>query len=110
MSSAMSVHLRLAHAARRDRGRADADAARHHRRVLIEGDGVLVDGDAGLVERGLGDLAGDALREHVHEHQVIVGAAADEAEAGGRQTRRQPLRVGDDLPLVGRKRRRRRLP
>ena len=52
-----------------------------HRRILIERNRVLVDGDAGLAERRLGDLAGDALREHVDEHQVIVGAAADEAEA-----------------------------
>ena len=35
----------------------------------------------GLAERRFGDLAGDALREHVDEHQVVVGAAADEPEA-----------------------------
>ena len=46
---------------RRDRRRADADAARDHRRVLIERDRVLVDRDAGLAERRLGDLAGEAL-------------------------------------------------
>ena len=40
------------------------------------------------------------LREDVDEHQVIVGAAAHEAEAGRRQAGRQPLGVGDDLPLV----------
>ena len=53
------VHLGLAHAAGGDRRRADADAARDHRRVLIEGDRVLVDRDAGLAERGLRDLAGE---------------------------------------------------
>ena len=83
------VHLGFAHAARRHRRRADADAARDHRRILIERNRVLVDRDARLAERRLRDLAGDALREDVDEHQVVVGAAADEAEAGGRSARRR---------------------
>ena len=95
------VHLGLAHAAAGDRRRADADSARDHRRVLIERDGVLVDGDPGLTECSLGDFAGEPLREDVHQHQVIVGAAADQAEPGRRKVRREPLRVGDDLLLVG---------
>ena len=70
-------------------GRADADAARDHRRILIERNRVLVDGDAGLAERRLGDLAGEPFREDVDEHQVIVGAAADEPEARGRQRLRR---------------------
>ena len=94
------IHFRLAHAAAGDGGRADADAARDHRRVLIEGNRVLVDGDAGFAERRLRDLAGEPAREDVDEHQVIVGAAADQAEAGGRQVGRQPSGVGDDLPLI----------
>ena len=100
ISSPMTSISGFAHAARRDRRRADADAARDHRRILIERDRVLVDRDAGLAERRLGHLAGDALREDVDQHQVIVGAAADQAEAGGRQRRGEPLRVGDDLLLV----------
>ena len=86
-------------------GRADADAARDHRRILVEGDRVLVDRDAGLAERGFGGLAGDALREDVDEHQVVVGAAADQPEARGGQRRGQPRGVGDDLPLIGGERR-----
>ena len=39
------AHLVSAEAARRDRWRAQADAARAHRRLGIEGDGVLVGGD-----------------------------------------------------------------
>ena len=34
----------------------------------------------GLVERALGDLAGEALGAQVDEHQVVVGAAADQPQ------------------------------
>ncbi len=108
-SSPIDVHLGLAHAAGGHRRRADADAARDHRRILIERNRVLVDRDAGLAERRLGHLARDAFREHVHEHQVVVGAAADEAESRSDQRAREPLRVGHDLLLVGDERRLRRL-
>ena len=104
------IHLRLAHAARGHRRRAEPDAARHHRRVLVERDRVLVHGDAGLAERRFGDLAGEALREHVDEHEVVVGAAADDAEAGAGQRRGEARRVRDDLLLVRRELRRARLP
>src|ERR1051326_4379354 len=57
-------HFGLAHAARRHRGRADANAACHHGRILIERNRVLVDGDARLSQRRFGDLARDPLREH----------------------------------------------
>ena len=71
------------HAAGRQGGGADADAAGVERLALVEGDHVLVDGDAGAVEGCLGDLAGQAQRRHVDQHQVVVGAAADEPEAAG---------------------------
>ena len=99
------VHRLLAHAARRDGGRADADAAGDHGRVLVERDRVLVDGDARLAERRLRDLAGEALREDVHQHQVIVGAAADQPEAAAGEHAGEPRGVGHDLPLVGGERR-----
>ena len=53
------------------------------------GDEVLVRRDTGAVERFLGDFAGEFLRAQIHEHQVIVSAAADDAEAQFRQGRRQ---------------------
>ncbi len=59
-------------------------------------------------ERAFRDLAGDALREHVDEHDVIVGAAADDAEAGGRERAGQPRRVLHDLSLIRGELRRRR--
>ena len=102
------VHLGFAHAARRDRRRADADAARDHRRILIERDRVLVDRDARLAQRRLRHFAGDPLGEDIDEHEVVVGAAADEAEARGGQHTRELFRVRDDLLLVGDERRLRR--
>ena len=91
-SSPIDFHLGFAHPARRDGRRADADAAGDHRRILVERNRVLVDRDAGLAERGLGDLAGDALGEDVDQHQVIVGAAADQAEARRREHAARALR------------------
>ena len=93
-------HLLFLHAAGGDGGSADADAARFERGGGVERDAVLVHGDAGLVERFLGDLAVEALRAEVDEHEVVVGAAGDDAEpvAGERGGERRG--VGDDLPLI----------
>ena len=52
------AHLRLAHAARGQRGRTDADAARVHRLPGVKGNHVLVDRDADAVESLFGDFAG----------------------------------------------------
>ena len=73
------AHLGRPEAARGRRRRADPDARGGVGRQRIEGDGVLVDGDADLVEELLGLLAGDAQGRHVDEHQVVVGAARDDA-------------------------------
>ena len=45
-------------------------------------------------------LAGDALGEDVHQHQVSVGAAGNDVEALVGQRLRQRLGVGDDLACV----------
>src|SRR3972149_2822659 len=51
-------HLRLSHAARRDRRRTDADPAGAEGTARIVGDGFVVGYDAGAVQ-GLGRLLGD---------------------------------------------------
>ncbi len=49
--------------------------------------------DPGPVERLLRDLAGDAERTQVDEHQVVVGAAGHDAEAfGGQRVRERAAR------------------
>ena len=62
-------------------GGADAQAGGDERRLGVVGDRVLVQRDAGAVERLLGHLAGDAEGPEVDEHEVVVGAAGDDAEA-----------------------------
>src|SRR5579864_5995913 len=62
------AHFALAETARSDGRAAQTDAARVERRVHVERDGVLVDGDTRAVERGLGFLAAHAFRENIYEH------------------------------------------
>ena len=81
-------HLFFFHAARGDGGRADADAAGFEDRLGVERDAVLVHGDAGAIENLLRFFAVDVLRAKIDEHEVIVGAAGDDAvtvfgQAGG---------------------------
>src|ERR1035437_2035534 len=80
--------------------RPDADARGDVGRVFVERNGVLVDGDADLIEEVLGLFARHAEGRDVHEHQVVVGAAGDDTGALFGQGLRQELRVGDRLALV----------
>ena len=74
------AHVSVGHPARCDRWGADADAGRVERGSWVFGHGVVVDLDAGAVER-LGDrLATDALVCQVDEDEVVIGAAGDEVE------------------------------
>src|ERR1700730_17245307 len=59
------AHFRFLEAARRDGGRAQADAAGVERRVAVERNGVRVDRDPRAVERLLGLLAARAFREDI---------------------------------------------
>ena len=54
-----------------------------------------------LAERGFGVLAGDALADHVDQHQVVFGAARDDPVAALHDDLRHRLCVPDDLLLVG---------
>ena len=74
----------------------EADAAGDERRLRILGNGVLVDGDAGVAERLLGHLAGEALGTEVDQHEVRVGAARDDGVAALDQRVGQRLRIFDD--------------
>ena len=85
------LHLGLAHAGGGDRRGPETQPARDERLLRVVGDRVLVAGDPGAVERLLGDLAGHAEGPEVDEHQVVVGAARDDAEALGGE-RRRPAR------------------
>ena len=81
-------------------GETEADPAGVERLVDVERYGVLIHRDARAVERLFRFLAFHALREHVHQHQVRVGASRDYAEARIHQALRQGARVGHHLLLV----------
>ena len=103
MSSPIVSISALAHAARRHRRRADADAAGHHRRIRIERDGVLVDRDAGLAERRFGDLAGEPFENTSTSIRWLSVPPLTRRKPRRDERRREPLRVRDDLPLVRRR-------
>ncbi len=87
------AHLVRSEAAGRNRWSAQSDPAGAHRRLRIEGDGVLIDGDVDRSQRRLGVVAGYPKGTHIHQHQVVVSAAGDEAEAFLRQCGGQRLSI-----------------
>src|SRR5262249_5338583 len=96
------THLRLFHPARRYGRSADTQSRSYEGLVLIERNGVLVDGDLRSFERLLSVLTGDALAVHPHvdEHEVIVCAAGNDAQALLLQFGAQRFRVRENLPLI----------
>ncbi len=101
MRSAISIISSSFITARGHRGRADADAATLADRLSVEGNAVLVDGDAGVIQHFGGDLPVQAFRTEIHEHEVVIRAAADDAVAVLGEAAGERLGVADDLLRVG---------
>src|SRR5207237_5368584 len=95
------THLRLAETARGYSWAAQANAARVERRVYIERDSVLVDGDAPAIQCGFGFFSADPLRKHIKQHHVSVGAARDNEVTRINHPPCQSTSVRDNLFLVG---------
>ena len=93
-------HLGFFHPARCHGRRSQTNSTGLERRTRLEWNRILVRRDARLVERDLLILAGDVFCAHVHEHQMIVRAAADEAEAVAFHAVGQRRRIFDDLLLI----------
>lgn len=93
------LHVLLTHVARRERGRAETDAA-GHLRGRVAGHGVLVDRDpdeiAELFELG----AGEAERAKVPEDEVVVRAGGLELVTAGNELLAEGRGVRDDLLSV----------
>ncbi len=93
-------HFLFSHAARCDGRRTDADTTRLEDWISIEGDPVLVYGDAGAIENFLRLFAVNFLRAKIDEHQMIIGAAGDDAVTMFGQAGIKRFGVQDHLPLI----------
>ena len=96
-----AVHVGFAQAAGSYGRRPNADAAGHERRLVVERHHVFVDGDVGPHQRILSQLATDALRTQVNQHEVVVGAARNNVVAQAHKAGRQRLGVAGYLLGVG---------
>ncbi len=96
-------HFWFLHSTSRDRWRTDADASTESDFFGVEGDTVLVDRDPCFIERFRGDLAVEPAWAEIHQHEVIVRPARDDAVAVGGESGGQGLGVLDDLLGVVRK-------
>ena len=86
-------HLGFFHAASGHGGSADADAAAEGDLLGVEGDAVFVHGDRGLVEGFASDFAVEAFRAQIDEHEMVVGATADDAVAERGQSVGVPFHI-----------------
>src|ERR1051326_2398949 len=64
------AHFIFFHTARGESWTADTNATRLHRRVGVEWDGILVDGDSGLTKSFFSFATQHAFGEDIHQHQV----------------------------------------
>lgn len=69
-----TLHFVWAHAARRQRRCAEANAARVERFAGVKGHGVIVANDASAVQRLRRDFSGHVLGAQIDENQMIVCA------------------------------------
>src|SRR5258705_420252 len=81
---------------RRAGRRAQADTRCDRGLLGIERDRVFVAGDVGAIESFFRGTAGDLLGTEVAQHQMRVGPAGDDVEAGRLQGLGQDFRVVDD--------------
>src|SRR5579883_3166266 len=94
------AELLLAEAARRRRWRAEADARGDRRLLWVEGDAVLVAGDAGAPESRLGELAGQPLRPQIDQHEMRIRASRNDGEAALGERRRERPRIGENRARI----------
>ena len=73
------------------------DAAGHKRAELLKRNGILVGSYAYLIQKVLRQLAGNPLAAQIHQHQMIIRTAGNDAEAVLGQSIRQCLGIFDDL-------------
>ena len=85
--SAHFTHFRFAESTRGDRRRTQANAARIQRRIHVEWNRILVDGDRRPVERLFRIAAADALGKYIDQHQVVVSPTGYHAKTGIGQCR-----------------------
>ena len=69
--------------------------------MFVKRNGVFVGGDINLPQRFVRFFAGHAHSRHIDEHQVVVGAAGDNAKSFGDKGVCQNSGIGDDLFLIG---------
>ena len=73
-------HLRLLEAAGGDGRGAHSDAAGDKGLFRVIGNGVFINGDLYLIQAALKFLTGDFEIPDVHQHQMVIRAARDQAE------------------------------
>src|ERR1041385_725056 len=94
---AHEIHLRFFHAAGREGGGADPDAAGDERALVVERHGVLVHRDPGFVEGLLGVLARQVPVPQVDEHEMVVRARGNDVVAQADEPRGKRSGVRDHL-------------
>ena len=77
-----------------------ADTAGFENRIGVERDRVFVHGDSGAIEHFLRFFPVQIFRAKIDKHQMIVGAAGNDAVTVFGQTGCESFGVGHDLPLI----------